>query len=342
MSVLINAYCTQRDVPKLNFAHQLCGRRDRSDPELADHLNGFLGYVLKQGGGEMTRTLYYVMRHIQRVRQHLSLEVEEDALGAFEAWSLAANAICFLPDGTIRDPQGRRLVDPETGEPDPEAQVPFPEDARKRCERQTQWLRSNKVHIPDTLPPVIGDGEVVFRPAAEVAQRMLALFLVAVRAESLATEDEIPVAELRSKSPFGFAALSPAERQFLNARLPTQQEIVDFAWRYEALFVLEWALGLVKALPFPSKICDVPLVARLAMESNATEYIQSAALRPAAQILDVLDVHFRVHWAVTEARLNNVPAPAKLDGGVVMERHHALNWLIQFEDKEWDDVDTPT
>lgn len=339
--VLINAYGTVRELPPLNFAHTLIGQRDRSDPELAEHLNGFLGYV-QQAGGEMTQTLYHVLRHIQRVQQHLSLEVEEDDLGGFEAWSRAANAISFLPDGTVRDAQGLRLVDPETGEPETEAKVPFPEDARKRRDRQTQWLVNNKVRVPDTLPPVIGDCEVVFRPAAEVAQRVLALFLVAVRAESLATEDPIPVDELRSKSPFGFAALSPAEKQFLNTRAPAQQDIVNFAWRYEALFLLEWALGLVKEMPFPSKICDVPLTARLAMESNSAECVQAAQLRPAAQILDVLDLHFRIHWAVTDARLNNVPAPAKLDGGVVQERHQALNWLVQFEDKDWDDVDTPT
>jgi hypothetical protein len=31
-----------------------------------------------------------------------------------------------------------------------------------------------------------------------------------------------------------------------------------------------------------------------------------------------------------------------LDPGVIQERHHALNWLVRFEDAEWDDVDTPT
>ena len=34
--------------------------------------------------------------------------------------------------------------------------------------------------------------------------------------------------------------------------------------------------------------------------------------------------------------------PAQLDPGVVMERHHALNWLTGFHGADWDDVDTPT
>jgi hypothetical protein len=46
------------------------------------------------------------------------------------------------------------------------------------------------------LPPVVGAQEVELRSAADVARRTLALFLVAVRAESLATNNEIPVQRL--------------------------------------------------------------------------------------------------------------------------------------------------
>jgi hypothetical protein len=40
--------------------------------------------------------------------------------------------------------------------------------------------------------------------------------------------------------------------------------------------------------------------------------------------------------------LKKTPVPANLNDGVLQERHHALNWLVRFEDREWDDVDTPT
>lgn len=36
----------------------------------------------------------------------------------------------------------------------------------------------------------------------------------------------------------------------------------------------------------------------------------------------------------------DVPASAGMDGGVVMERHRALNWLISGD--EWDEVDLST
>lgn len=106
MALLINAYCTHRDPPPLDFPHQFNNRRDRSDPELDEHLNGFVGYILNRGEREMTQSLYHVMRHIERVQHHLSLEVEDDDLDAFSGWAWQSNAILFLPDGTVRDPSG--------------------------------------------------------------------------------------------------------------------------------------------------------------------------------------------------------------------------------------------
>src|SRR5260370_672995 len=46
--VLINAYCTVWDLPALDFAHTLAGRRDLADPELAPHLSGFVGKIGRQ------------------------------------------------------------------------------------------------------------------------------------------------------------------------------------------------------------------------------------------------------------------------------------------------------
>jgi len=32
----------------------------------------------------------------------------------------------------------------------------------------------------------------------------------------------------------------------------------------------------------------------------------------------------------------------KAPSGIVLERHRPLNWLIRFEDADWDNVDMPT
>jgi hypothetical protein len=45
---------------------------------------------------------------------------------------------------------------------------------------------------------------------------------------------------------------------------------------------------------------------------------------------------------VVDARVNGRATPAGLDADVIMERHHALNWLIGYMDQAWDDVTTDT
>jgi len=77
------------------------------------------------------------------------------------------------------------------------------------------------------------------------------------------------------------------------------------------------------------------------VEWGADRLIDEGRPRPAGEILDALDLHYRLHWAVRQARLDK-REPAGLDGGVILERHHALNWLVRFEESDWDDVDTPT
>ena len=58
--------------------------------------------------------------------------------------------------------------------------------------------------------------------------------------------------------------------------------------------------------------------------------------------LPCVDLCFRIHWAVTDARVNGNEAVHDLDPGVALERHRSLNWLTCFEDADWDEVDTPT
>ena len=342
MSILINAYATHRAPPALDFPHHLNAQRDLTDPDLREHLDGFIGYVLSRGDKQMTQRKYHLMRHLQRVQHHLSLTVEEAQLDGFSAWAAAANAILYLPDGSVRDPSGQILLDAEGATPDAEARVPYPADAEARKARSMARLAELGIRVPPSLPPVIGEGEVELRSSPDAARRALALLIVAVRGEFWNSGGEFPRAELEARVGAGFDVLSPKEAAFLAAAAPERQEIVDFAWRYEALFLLEWALGHVPVLPDPTAICDVPAVVRIINRPGDREFLAQSRLRPAGEILDALDLHLRLHWAIRQARLDNKPAPAGLDPGVIQERHYALNWLVRFEGADWDDIDTPT
>ena len=290
----------------------------------------------------MTASLHATVRHIQRVQNHYSFEVDEAQLDELSDWGWNSNSLFFMADSTVRDPAGSILVDPQTGAPDENAEIPFPQDARQRKAASEAKLKELGIETPDLLPPVLGEREVVLRNADEVAWRTLALFIVAVRAESLGTQRPIPVEQLRSKSPMAFEAMTLNELEFMQSESPSDQSVANMAWRYECLYLLQWALSFHPELNVATEICDVPLAAQTMVERDDRQMVNMARLRPVTQILTELDFNQRLLWAARQAALAEEALPGGIDGGVIAERQHALNWLVRFENADWDDVDTPS
>ncbi len=337
--ITVNAYCTIKKASDPDFEHELNLVRDRSDAELMEHLEGFSGYIATHGG-EMSARLYALHRHIQRVQVHYSFEIEEEQLILMAGWGLNSNAIFFLPDGTIRSPQGKVLLSQDAAEVDAEGSVPYPHDALQRKDTTEGFLSYRELEASPALPPVIGEGEVTFRSASEVARRALALFTVSLRAASMAAGQGVSVDILEERFPTSFQYLSPAEKAFMSE--PDEHSCIQLAWRYEALNLLFWALGTIKELPFPDEICEVKSIIRIMAELDPDKFIEEAELIDTSRLLDALDMHFRAHWIVRQAQKNDEADPAGLNSSVIIERHYALNWLVQFENADWDDVDIPT
>jgi len=155
----IDAYCAHRDPRPLVFPHTLHNRREGSNSEFADHLGGFIGFVMDDGNRPMTAMRNGVIRHIERVRHQISFEVGKLELAALEERGFEANAVLFLPDGTVRAPNGAVLVDPDTGEPGPGAEVPHPPGARRRKGEIDTRPAELAIEVPPLLPPVIDDFE---------------------------------------------------------------------------------------------------------------------------------------------------------------------------------------
>ena len=135
---------------------------------------------------------------------------------------------------------------------------------------------------------------------------------------------------------------SPTEALFIASLEYTSQDRINATWRYEAAWVMLWALGFVQKLSRPNRLIDVPTAVTLMRERSIDEFRTCARLRPATEILDEADLIYRYHWAATDARINSEDMPAGLISGVVYERHYALNWLIGYMDQDWDDVSTDT
>lgn len=342
-TLIVNAYATVRDLPPLDFPHELFGRRDLSDPELAPHLEGFIGYVMGRGDGQMTAARYHLWRHLQRVRNHASFEVVTVDLDDVEAWAHAANAVLFLPDGSVRSPDGKVVISAE-GETDPAAVLPYPPDAVARRARTLDRLQGLEPKPPAGMPPAIGESELVMRHPDDVFRRALALFFVAAHGQAQTTGGESMEAGQPACNPVGLDALTPRETR--QVRTVEAEDAFAMTWRYEAANTLFWALGVAPArIAESDRLVDVDAlwrsVAPLARDGSASAGLR---LRPAGEILDALDRAWREHWIVRQAREKDLRLDG-LNGDVVAERHVALNWLTGFQnghETAWDDIDTPT
>jgi hypothetical protein len=203
---------------------------------------------------------------------------------------------------------------------------------------------------------VADDSQVRLQSADAVARRVLVLWAVELRAEGMPRAEALGMI----KSLALWDSVSPSEREFLRNENPRPEECQRLVWRLESLYVLMWALGEIDELGWPSGMCDVPkLVGIVNPHEGDPEFITSARLRPVSEILDAQDLILRIHWAIRDAFLNQsrmvpelldwsgdpeyVPVMTSPAVGVVEQRHHTLNWLVNFLDPiDWDHVDTPT
>jgi Domain of unknown function (DUF4272) len=211
-------------------------------------------------------------------------------------------------------------------------------EAADRRHRSETILRSEGVPFLAALPVIETAAEALHRSKEEVALRALCLQLVAAKGGGLQDEVVERILEAYELRPH----LTPKELTFVLDNSPSQHERIKFSWRHEAAWTLLWALGFVAQLGTPVQICDVDFAASTMMERTTSQFIEESQLRPIADILDEADLIYRYHWAVSNARIKGQQIPAALDAGVTAERHHALNWLIGYEEQAWDDVSTDT
>ncbi|MBI5775505.1 MAG: DUF4272 domain-containing protein [Verrucomicrobia bacterium] len=224
----------------------------------------------------------------------------------------------------------KKIQKPEHAQPSKEA--------LERKARSIARLNGEGVLVIEHLPVIEDSKNTKTRTVDEIAKRAIAVCLTAVKGEGVGQATIDSLVKKYGANKF----FSPKEAAFINNPNPTQQERIQFSWRYECYWALLWALGYVDTLERPEGVCDVAKAVRFLRDRDTAQFLKDAKLRPIATILDEADLIYRYHWAVVDARLKNKEAPAKLEGGVVQERHYALNWLIGYCGQDWDDISTDT
>ena len=207
-----------------------------------------------------------------------------------------------------------------------------PEDRKKKTE---EILSKNEIPFIDWLPLTEAEEDVVPRSMREIGERIVCLFCLAGTAFN--EGDSSFIEYLKEYDLWG--ALTKEESNYLSNPTYGTQSQINASWRLEALYLLVWAVRLVPELPFPTEQASVnEFIDSLPSSSESPEeFINSLELRPIAEIMDASDLIYRLHWAVRQYGAN-----LDIDGGVVQERHHAINWLTNYDGEKWDWVATDT
>lgn len=218
------------------------------------------------------------------------------------------------------------------------------EEQIQRKLRSERILHEQTVRINPHLPVIESTSEIELRATAEVYQRFVALTLVATCAaergqgDPNGSIDELITGIIDARDAWGW--FSERERTFLQTPDSDQHENLQLSWRYEAALPLRWALGAGSdTLNRPADVCDV---ATLCASARDEFELAERGLRDTSRILDEADLIYRYHWAVRQSSLNGKDPGGDLNPGVVLERHHALNWLTCQSDYDWEEVSCDT
>jgi hypothetical protein len=338
--MLVTAYATHVDPPEPTFPHTLLTRRDRRDPEVQSELGGVLGR-LRRRGDNAPPTLRAIRSHLDQVQTQVAFEVDDGAdIAPLREWAEQSNALFFLPDQTLRDPDFRVLFHP-TGREDDRATVPRFSHGQQRKLSTIATLHAWGVHTIDHLPELPADPEVRLPAIGDIIDRMASLLAVAVRSESVRADEPMSVDEIAATLPRAVRALTPIESAFLDNAEPNDQRLTNMLWRYECVPVLLWTLGLQLELPPPNGICDVPQVTAAVLTTNLDDLEARGWRRDVGEILDQADLMYRLHWALRNAQLTGQQPPDGIDASVVIERRWALHWLLD-PSMPWDEISLDT
>jgi hypothetical protein len=219
--------------------------------------------------------------------------------------------------------------------PSPQAS---PKSPQERKAASIALLRQHNIPVLESAPPIESEEEAGRRTEDELRAQVLALSMLFMRARFAATHQPHD-AFLSAFEPLRADAeenLSEHQLGFVDDPNPAEDAITDGLWTIESLAALLWAAGLVKSLPWPDTVADP---ATLEPHIEAALSGRPLSLRPTADLLDQMDLHHRLLWAVVNHKLDG-PNPAA-NGSIIYERTRALGWLTQ-PDVGWETVDMST
>ncbi len=113
-------------------------------------------------------------------------------------------------------------------------------------------------------------------------------------------------------------------------------------WQVEAIWALAWCVGVHADLEFSDSCSDnfIQMLPDIAKDAATDSFRSGLQLRDKAEIASYTDLAYCLHWALRDAEIKGQKIPGKVPGNVVVERRHALEWMIGHD--SWDEVTLDT
>lgn len=217
-------------------------------------------------------------------------------------------------------------------------------DANERREKSNAIIKSMGVACFEQLPLLEDSTQVTLKSTDHICKRAIAsLFTTQVACDIAKDDYEESVKFFKPfLEKYGVnEELNALEQRIFNGTY-SEQDAINADWEYETYWSLVWALGLIDDISDASAICDCEKAVHLVSNTKDFESFKNQCqLRDIEEILDMLDLYYRYHWATTEQRIRPQTPIGNLNPSVVVERRRGLEWLISPE-KDWYDISLDT
>lgn len=210
----------------------------------------------------------------------------------------------------------------------------------ERRNKNNEFIKKQGIKCYEDLSLVESSADVKMKTLDEIANRAFTCFIsiqIACDINNNNYEESVeyfkPILEKLNLSPY----LNSKEKRIVDGTY-TMQDAIDLDWEYEDLWSLFYAVGLVDDITDGGKLCDCDFIIKtMSSCKNVKEFKDKCQLRDIEEILDMIDLYYRYHWACIEKRVNPETNIANLNPSNVLERRRGLEWLISNED-DWYDI----
>jgi len=217
----------------------------------------------------------------------------------------------------------------------------------ERRNRNNQFIKKMNIVHNENLPLTESSSEVKLKDIDSICKRAIACLLSIQLACDIGEGndyDESKALFLKLLKEYGVEKelLDVEKRLFENKY--DKQDVINVSWTYESYWSLVWTLGLIDSDEFkiPNDICDCKKAITLVGSCKSfEEFKKKTKIRNIEEILDMLDLYYRYHWACVENRINPKTNIGALNSSVVMERRRGLEWLIS-DIEDWNEISLDT